>query len=187
MRLDPTYRPITADEFLEIDFGTDKKFELVDGVIQMMTGGSAIHARVSGNIFFFLRGRLRGTSCQPFNSDMGVRVDATNIRYSDVAVYCDKPWDHIKDEARAFDDPKVIFEVLSPTTTSFDQGTKLEEYRRLPSVNTVAFIDPVNELTRVFQRVSGDSWHDGTFAQPHDIELPSLGLTIPHAEIYARD
>lgn len=127
MRLDPAYRPITADEFLDIDFGTDKKFELVDGVIQMTSGGSAVHARVAGNIFFFLRGRLSGTPCQPFNSDMGVRVDATNIRYPDVAVYCAKPWDFDKDEARSFDDPRLIFEVLSPTTTTFDQGTKLEE------------------------------------------------------------
>lgn len=186
MRLDPAYRPITAEEFLEIDFGTDKKFELVDGVIQMMSGGSAVHARVAGNIFVFLRVRLRGTPCQPFNSDMAVRVDATNIRYPDVAVYCAKPWDFDKDEARSFEDPTVIFEVLSPTTT-LDQGTKLEEYRRLPSVETVVFVDPVNELTRVFQRVAANSWHDGTFAQPHDVELPSLGLTIPHDEIFARD
>ena len=125
MRLDPAYRPITAEEFLQIDFGTDNKFELVDGVIQMMNGGSAIYARVAGNIFFFLRGRLRGTSCQPFNSDMAIQVDATNIRYPDVAVYCAKPWDIQKDQAQSFDDPRVIFKVLSPTTTTFDQGTKL--------------------------------------------------------------
>ena len=44
MRADPAYRKITADEFLEMDFGTDKKFELHDGVIYMMTGGTEAHA-----------------------------------------------------------------------------------------------------------------------------------------------
>ena len=45
MRHDPVYRPITADEFLEMDFGTDKRFELHRGVIYMMAGGSEPHER----------------------------------------------------------------------------------------------------------------------------------------------
>ena len=44
MRLDPAYRKITADEFLAMDFGTDRKFELDDGVIVMMTGGTEPHS-----------------------------------------------------------------------------------------------------------------------------------------------
>ena len=50
MRHDPLYQPITVDQFLAIDFGTDRKFELVDGVIQMMTGGTSAHARVATNV-----------------------------------------------------------------------------------------------------------------------------------------
>lgn len=187
MRRDPAYRPITADEFLAIDFGTDKRFELVDGVIQMMTGGTSTHAHVAGNIYHFLRSRLRGTGCLPFNSDMGVRVDETNIRYPDISVHCDNPMAVGKPAVLTFDNPKVIVEVLSQTTSSFDQGTKLEEYRNIASVDTVVFIDPINELTRVFQRIGPSAWRDDMFAQPHDVDLPSLSLTIPHTEIFARD
>ena len=116
MRADPAYRPITADEFLSIDFGPDRKFELVDGVIQMMTGGSAIHANDAGNIYFALRQKLRGSGCRPYNSDMGLRVGEVNIRYPDVAVYCGKTLDHPEQDVLAFDDPCVVFEVLSPST-----------------------------------------------------------------------
>ncbi len=184
MRADPHYQPITADAFLAMDFGTDRKFELVEGVIQMMTGGSAHHARVAGNIYFHLRTKLQGSPCRPFNSDMGVRVDAHNVRYPDIAVYCGNHGDWERGEDRAFDDPRVIFEVLSPTTTMIDQGTKLEEYRRLPSVDAIVFVDPVNRLTRVFRREQGDSWRDTTFAKPHDVDLPSIGVTLTESEIF---
>ena len=187
MRHDPAYRKITASEFLAIDFGTDKKFELSDGVIQMMTGGSSLHAHVALNIQTFLRVKLRGSGCVPFNSDMALRISDTDVRYPDVTVYCGNPVDFGKEPVLSFDDPVVIIEVLSPSTTMFDQGTKLDEYRRLSSVATIAFVDPVNELTRTFQRTGADSWRDDMFAKPHDIVLPSLKLTIPHDEIFARN
>ena len=187
MRRDPAYRPITVDEFLAIDFGTDKKFELVNGVIQMMTGGTSLHAHVAGNIYHALRTKLRGSGCTPFNSDMGVQIDETNIRYPDVSVFCGSPMAFGKPAVLSLPDPRVVFEVLSPTTSSFDQGTKLEEYRQLSSIDTVVFIDPVNELTRLFQRLGPSSWRDDMFAQPHDAVLPILGITLLHAEIFARD
>ncbi len=170
-----------------MDFGTDRKFELADGVIQMMTGGSSTHSRVAGNIYFALRLALRGKPCKPFNSDMGVRVSATTVRYPDVSVYCGNPWSFENDPALAFDNPRVIFEVLSASTATLDQGTKLEEYRWLPSLDTVVFVDPVNELTRTFQREDERGWNDSTFAQPHDVHLPSLGVTLTPDEIFARD
>lgn len=186
MRNDPAYRKITADEFLAIDFRTDKKFELADGVIQMMTGGSSLHANVAANILSFLKVKLRGSGCVPFNSDMALKVSETDVRYPDVAVYCDNPIDIDKEPVLSFDNPVVIVEVLSPSTTTFDQGTKLEEYRSLASVDTVVFVDPVNELTRTCQRLASGSWSDDLFAKPQDIALPALKLTIPRDEIFAR-
>lgn len=189
MGLDPAYRPITVDEFLAIDFGMDRKFELVDGVIQMMTGGSAFHANVAGNIYFALREKLRGTGCRPFNSDMGLRIDETNVRYPDVAVYCGKELLFPDQDVRAFADPVVIFEVLSPSTTRIDQGSKAREYQQLTSLEALVFVDPVNRLTRVVERVAHEpnSWADHGFAAPHDVSLAALGITLTEAEIFARD
>jgi Putative restriction endonuclease len=55
MRRDAKFEPVTVDQFLAIDFGSDRKFELLDGVIHMMAGGTVAHALISGNIFSFLR------------------------------------------------------------------------------------------------------------------------------------
>ena len=187
MRSDPKFQPITVEQFLDIDFGSDRKFELIDGVIQMMTGGSPAHARAAGNIFGFLYAKLRGTGCRAYGSDMGVRISEIDVRYPDVSVYCGNPASPEREKLRIYSDPVVVVEVLSPSTTKEDLGSKLDEYRRLASLDTIAFVDPDKELVRVVQRLGPTAWRDDLFAQPHDLELPSLALTIPHTEIFARD
>ena len=185
MRLDPAYRKITADEFLAMDFGTDRKFELDDGVIVMMTGGTIAHAWVKGNIFSWLRVRLRGSSCRPFDSDVAVRISDTEVRYPDVSVQCGgAPLDEISEET-AVPDPIFVVEVLSPSTTTLDQGTKLEQYKRVASIQTIAFVDPVNEMCRTVER-RGDGWLDLIFSGTRGIDVPALCLAIPHADIFAQ-
>lgn len=187
MRRDPAYKPITADEFLAMDFGTDRRFELDRGVIYMMTGGTEAHAWVQGNVFVWLRSRLRGTGCRPYGPDMALRISETDVRYPDVSVYCDQPPRDTLVDTTLLSNPTVIIEVLSPSTTTFDQGTKLEEYRGIATVRTIAFIDPVNEMCRTLQRQSPNSWSDQMFSGERGVPIPSLGLTIPHDEIFARD
>ncbi len=187
MRGAPFYQPITVEQFLQIDFPPDRKYELVDGVIRMMTGGSPAHSRVGTNISAYLRQKLRGTGCRAYNSDMGLRISDIDARYPDITVYCGDPASRESERRPLFDEPVVIFEVLSPSTSKADQNEKLSEYREIASLDTIAFVDPVNELTRVIQRLGVSSWRDDLFAQPHDVELPSLGLTLPHAEMFARD
>ena len=47
--LNPAYRMVEVDEFLDMDLG-DAKAELVDGTIWIMAGGSPTHAAVAANI-----------------------------------------------------------------------------------------------------------------------------------------
>lgn len=182
MATDPHYQPITVEEFLAMDFGSDRKFELANGVIQMMTGGSSRHAHVSGNVYHTLRLKLGNGNCRPFNSDMGIRVDATTVRYPDISVVCREDWTFV--DVQSFDDPVALFEVLSPSTTTFDQGSKLHEYQQIASVQAIVFIDPINRLTRVHHRQSAMQWRDYGFAQPHAVELSMLDVTLTEAEIF---
>ena len=73
MATHPDYPLLTAEEFLEIDFG-ERKAELDNGVIRMMAGGTRRHARVQSNIVAALAARLRGTGCAPYGPDMGART-----------------------------------------------------------------------------------------------------------------
>jgi hypothetical protein len=51
--LDPAYRRVEVDEFLQMDFAATKA-ELADGMIQMMAGGNEAHVRIAANLIAFL-------------------------------------------------------------------------------------------------------------------------------------
>jgi len=176
-------RLLTAEEFYQIDFGPDLKAELDNGYIRMMAGGSRDHARVQANIIIALGARLRGTGCRPYGSDMSVKPHDLSVRYPDVTVDCGTPADTGKDIRP--NAPRVIFEVLSPSTRQLDLQVKKAEYRTIDSVGTIVFVDPEAE-TAMTSRRQGDDWID-TPPTPTDVVLESLGVTIPHAELFARD
>ncbi|USU08812.1 Uma2 family endonuclease [Sphingomonadaceae bacterium OTU29MARTA1] len=181
----PEYPLLMAEEFLEIDFG-DKKAELDNGVIRMMAGGTARHAQVQTNVIVALASRLRGSGCRPYNSDMSARTHDRSIRYPDVTVYCGRGGSD-NDDAKAFDDPRIVVEVLSAGTARTDLTTKLYEYKVLPSVDTIVFVDIATERVGIVQRTGPGGWNEQAFDMPADVPLPSLNVVIPHQEIFARD
>jgi Uma2 family endonuclease len=180
----PIYPLVGADDFLEMDFG-DYKAELDNGAIRMMAGGTRRHAEVTGNIFVALANRLRGSGCKPYNSDMAARTHDLSIRYPDVAVYCGREGPE-HDEDKSADDPRVIFEVLSAGTARTDLTVKLAEYKALPSVDAIVFVDIATERLRVVALTAPDTWTETQHREPVDLVLPSLNATVPHDEIFAR-
>jgi Uma2 family endonuclease len=176
---------LTADEFLEIDFG-ERRAELDNGVIRTMAGGTARHARVQGNIFLELALRLRGSGCTAYSADMAARTRDSSIRYPDVSVYCGRDG-RANDDLKAFDDPRVIFEVLSAGTARTDLRVKLEEYKELPSVDTIVFVDIATERLRVVQRTGPNGWNELIHQEPADLVLPALNVQLTHEDIFARD
>jgi Uma2 family endonuclease len=180
----PPYRPTTVAEFLEIDLG-EVKAELVDGQILMMPGGSAKHAEVAANLISAPRTRLRGTGCRPSGSDMALRTGEASVRFPDISVYCRANSEPFDPTGKLIGVPKVVFEVLSPSTASNDQIVKLAEYRALPGLDAIVFIDPTNERNRVVDpttEVEADWLVSGS-----DLALPSLDLIVQHDEIFADD
>ncbi len=119
---------------------------------------------------------------------MGIRTSEGNARYPDISVFCGNSLSKDRDKDQVAEDPVAIFEVLSPPSTGRqDQGEKLDEYRLLPTLDTIVCVDPAGELTRVVQRLGPSSWRDDLFAVPHDVEVPRLGVIIPHDAIFLRD
>lgn len=180
-------RLLTDEEFLRIEFGPDLKAELDNGVIRMMAGGSRGHDRVQINLIIAIGTRLQGSGCRPSASDMGVRTHGGSVRYPDVSVTCGH--DTVDDDRlKVMDDPRVVIEVLSPSTALHDSRIKIPEYQALPSVETIALIDPELERLRVWHRGGRDPdmWSEVNYTRPADLELLSFGLVIPHAEIFRR-
>ena len=115
------------------------RHEFLDGEVFAMAGAEDRHVTVSMNIAFALRQHLSGSPCRTFMSDMRLHVAAANSNFCpDVLVTCSA-----LDLASAMvkSEPKLIVEVLSPSTGAFDRGLKFSHYRRLASLEEYVLID----------------------------------------------
>jgi Uma2 family endonuclease len=184
--LDPAYRRVSVEEFLQMDFG-DARAELEDGLIYMMAGGSEAHARIAGNVFAYLHRALRGSGCRPYGSDLAARTGSRTVRDPDVSVYCNNPAATGNERKQLLGDPQIVVEVLSRSTSSHDQLTKLAEYRALAGVREIVFVDPERQRVRLVHRTGEESWSDEWLPAGADLTLPSLNLSLPHGEIFAAD
>ena len=184
MATNPRSERLTAEWFLQIDFGPDLKAELDNGTIRMMAGGTRAHARVQSNLIIAIGNALRGSGCHPYGSDMAVRTHDYSVRFPDVTIDCAELGDRSDD--RTLSNPRVVIEVLSPSTRTYDLTVKKDEYRGIASVDTIAFIDVEQEMIAVHQRIA-NGWTETLFSNGIDLAIPSLGLTIPRDEIFASD
>lgn len=184
--LDPAYRRISVEEFLAMDFG-GAKAELEDGLIYMMAGGSEIHARIAANLLIALGARLRGSGCRPYGSDFAARTAEQTIRFPDVSVYCDNPASFENADKQLLGNPRVVFEVLSPSTSSHDQNVKLFEYLALPGLDELVFVDPRAERVRHIRRTGPEGWADDWLPADAELKLGSIGITLSSGDIFARD
>jgi Uma2 family endonuclease len=185
MATNPDPMLLTVEEFLRIDFGLEKKAELSNGIIRMMAGGTVRHNQIQGNIFALLHARLRGSGCQPFGSDMGVRVHELSFRYPDVSVFCGRD-NEADDKRRELDDPRMVVEVLSPSTRDEDLAVKLPEYKAIASMQTILYIDPDTGGMRLLQRTGPAAWNDAELAVGEPVPLPEFDLTLAYDDIFAR-
>ncbi|HEX3349568.1 MAG TPA: Uma2 family endonuclease [Acetobacteraceae bacterium] len=119
--------PTTVAEFLAWEERQPLRYEF-DGTRPLaIAGGTLRHNRICRNINGALDGRLRGSTCQAFGTD--VKIIANNhIRYPDAFVTC-SPQNEIGTVAEA---PVVVFEVINNSTESIDRVDELPGYLAVP-------------------------------------------------------
>jgi Uma2 family endonuclease len=111
--------------YLARELDSPIKHEYIGGVVHAMSGARTRHNRIATSLLRTLGQSLKGHTCEPFNSDMKVRIQlASHVRfyYPDAMVVCQP-----NPDSDAFqDNPKVIVEVLSRRTRRVDMGEKRE-------------------------------------------------------------
>jgi Uma2 family endonuclease len=106
--------------------------------------------------------------------------------YPDLTVVCGKLL--LADDSQdILLNPKVIFEVLSPSTEYYDRGVKFRRYREIESLTDYILVD--QDQARIEQFTRGQS-HTWTFRDYQDaseiLVIESIGVSLPIARIYER-
>ena len=171
---------MTVEEYLALERSSEERDEYIDGRVHFMAGGTANHAEPSLAVASIPRTRLRGGKCRAFPSDLRVRVSPTCYVYPGVAVSCDERDRGQVDEIQA---PRVIVEVLSPGTEGYDRGDKSAHYRDCPTIEEYVLVNARRTEVEVYRR-SGAFWELRSCGASDEIELRSLGIRFPVADVY---
>jgi Uma2 family endonuclease len=176
-------RKMTVEEFFEWQQGQDRNYELVDGVpvmtVKAMTGASDRHDKITVNAIAHLFQRLRGKPCRPRTDDRSVRT-FKGTRRPDVLIECGRP----SDRSLEAKEPRVVIEVLSPSTTRYDRFQKLEEYKLVPEIQVILLVDTGLPRVTIWTRRTGD-WKSHEIAGLEEtIDLPEIDASLPLAELY---
>lgn len=146
---------LTVEEYFALEEELGEKFEYVSGEIFAMTGGSINHALIGKNMAIALDSSYRGKPCIVFNADAKLRLsEAENYFYPDAMVVCEEG----KIDAQYVESPRIIVEVLSPSTEDYDHGKKFAYYRQIASVQIYIMIHQSDVLVEMYQRRSDNSW-----------------------------
>jgi Uma2 family endonuclease len=176
----PQPRPWTLEEFLAWEQTQEDKFELVDGVVFAMAGGTAAHSTIAVNVISALRQKLRGSPCRPYNGDMKV-VGEYFSAYPDVSICCSPP----RGRETVIREPVVVIEVLSSSTRDRDQGSKRINYQRIETLQHYVLIDAERCWVETMSR-DGLGWRSQTLENMDDtVALTAIGVELGTSDIYA--
>jgi Uma2 family endonuclease len=173
----PRRPTMSVEEYLELDRRSETRYEYIDGYAHMLAGGTGNHATISFNVARILWEALRGGPCRMFISDMRVRLSVERYVYPDISVTCDA-----RDQSGTLDIiqyPRLIVEVLSPSTEAYDRGKKFAYYRACSTIEEYVLIDPQRPLIEVYRREQNSWWTYHAFESSDIVELLGGSVRFP--------
>lgn len=181
-------RGYSSEEYLKFERESDARHEFLDGQVFAMAGESLTHSRVCTNLSGEVRDKLKGKTCEPLSPNMKVRTStASMFAYPDLTVVCGEPLFH-DSKKDVLINPKVIFEVTSPSTEKYDRTTKFARFRMgNETLTDYVLVSQDRPLVEHFTRQSDGNWVYRSFADVDgSFEINSLGISLLLTEIYDR-
>src|SRR5579885_2669 len=186
-------KAMSEEEYLELEqLSPDRKDEYINGVAYMISGGSIEHDQIKRNIESALARQLRTGPRRVFGVDVQVLLGTKkngrpHFVYPEATVSCSAA-----DRRRGntlIEAPRVVVEVLSPSTEGRDRGIKFKAYQQCPTIQEIVLVNQYLPYVEVWQRNEEQpdnpkAWHYRHYGPGEEIELFSLNIRLAMAEIY---
>ena len=168
-------------DFLAWENEQVERHEFYRGEAFLMVGTRRIHARVVMNLARALGNALADTPCQVFSESAKLSPTDDTILYPDVFVTCD-PAD-LRTEM-IFRAPKLVIEVLSPSTQAHDRSAKFALYRRMTSLLEYGLVDPETRRVEVFRIGADGLWVLHDMSDSDALSLASVDVRIAMNDVF---
>ena len=173
---------LSIEDFLALDRESlDQKYEYIDGYMYALAGGSGNHSLIISNTHIIIGVHLAHSPCATL-TEMTLKIHNACF-LADVMVTCNEM--DIEENKTYMEFPKLVIEVLSPSTEKVDRKEKLLRYLDCPSIQEYVLISQDMILVEVFVRKDLE-WRYRKYISGENVELKSIGLIFPIEKLYER-
>ena len=173
----------SLEEYFEMEEKSSSLHEYVGGEIFAMADPSQAHEIVAVNLVGSLHARLHGGPCRIYTLHRRLQFKCSGddfVYRPDVWVACGEMRNAKGDYV---DEPRLVIEILSPSTARIDRREKLFNYREIPSIQEYVLVAQRPAHVTIHRRA--EQWQPQVLGSPEGVlELRSVELTIPVGRIY---
>ncbi len=172
----------TPEEYFAWEERQEAKHEYFDGEVYAMSAGTQNHGRIGVRLVSLIDNHLGDGDCAVFNSDVRVKIqEAEKYVYPDASVTCDL---RDRDTPQFVAYPRLIVEVLSPSTEAYDRGKKFKLYQRSMSLMDYVLVSSEEVAMEVFHKNERSKWEMTSYVAGDTVELESINLTFEIDRVY---
>ena len=179
---EPAVKPMSLDEFLRWDDGTDTHYELIGGFPVAMAPPVAAHRMLASRLVSRIDTAL--SSRRPCNAQVEagvIRADRVDSYFeADVGATCER---HQLGQ-QWLSEPFLIIEVLSPSTERHDRRVKLPAYRQIETVEEILLVASDDRYAELHRRAGAQWITEIVRGEDGVIALSSVGIEVRMADLY---
>lgn len=116
---------------------------------------------------------------------LGTKKDGKkHYAYLDATVSCDAA--DRRPENMLIASPRVVIEVLSPSTETRDRGVKFKAYQKCPTIQEIVLMSQFAQYVEIWQRDDQDSsaWHYRHYGPGEMVTIKSINVQTDIADVY---
>ncbi|WP_107669234.1 Uma2 family endonuclease [Cyanothece sp. BG0011] len=173
---------ISPQDYLDIEGQSPIRHEYRRGLVYAMAGGTDNHDRIALNLLTLINLHLGDSrDCRFYSGNVKVNYKDEYYYYPDAFVTCD-PRDRQDRYLKRY--PKMIVEVLSPSTAVFDQGEKFKDYQQLETLEEYVLITQESQGVECRRRNATGTWETMIYEKDDPVILQSINLKLAMADLY---
>lgn len=179
---------VTVDDFLALDReNLDQKYEFRNGQMMAMSGGSTNHTLIIANLSGILYAHLRKSPCA-FLPEGTLKIE-DECYLPDIMVTCNEK--DLTENKTYIEHPKLVIEVLSPSTETNNRRDKLLAYTQCLSIQEYVLVNwdciLIEKMSRKdTEELDSIQWINQWYGEGETLELETIGLSIPVEDVYER-
>ena len=172
------------DTFVESQ-ADDHMFDLVEGVIVMMSNPTEAHEQIAANISSPLKAATDKRQCRTYIGGMRVqlseKISGIDKTKPDIVVRSGPATG-----SRTFiTDPVAVIEVLSPSTIDVDRGPKLDFYKSIPTMRHIALVYQDQMRVEHYRRTDTGFKIEVLKVATDSLEIEAVGFALALDHIYS--